>query len=248
MTLINESGGLKNGRCYSILGNVICLHTGPGNTGMNYEMGGTILSKTMKEKDLGVTMNANMKVSEQCRIAASKGNQVIGMIRRNIYIYIGVCVCVCVCARARVCVRACVCVCVCACVSFQSYTRRCLWSDRDHIWHTHADSHRKGSGRKKNSPVGRKGALGGVLRGQELTNVGKLPNRWTDRNQIWHTYADSFRSECRLKKSDLLETPGGILGGLCGQKFRNLGKLLNVWTDWHQISQKSADSSGINIS
>ena len=61
-----------------------CLHTGPGNTGMNYEMGGTILSKTVKEKDLGVTMNANMKVSEQCRIAASKGNQVLGMIRRNI--------------------------------------------------------------------------------------------------------------------------------------------------------------------
>ena len=29
-------------------------------------------------------MNANMKVSEQCRIAAAKGNQVIGMIRRNI--------------------------------------------------------------------------------------------------------------------------------------------------------------------
>ncbi len=61
-----------------------CLHTGPGNTDMNYEMGGTILSKTGKEKDLGVAMNANMKVSEQCRIAASKGNQVLGMIRRNI--------------------------------------------------------------------------------------------------------------------------------------------------------------------
>ena len=29
-------------------------------------------------------MNANMEVSEQCRIAASKGNQVLGMIRRNI--------------------------------------------------------------------------------------------------------------------------------------------------------------------
>ena len=51
---------------------------------MNYEMGGTILSITVKEKDLVVTMNANMKVSEQCRIAASKGNQVLGMIRRNI--------------------------------------------------------------------------------------------------------------------------------------------------------------------
>ena len=61
-----------------------CLHTGPGNTDMNYEMGGTILSKTVEEKDLGVTMNANTKVSEQCRIAASKGNQFLGMIRRNI--------------------------------------------------------------------------------------------------------------------------------------------------------------------
>ena len=30
-----------------------CLHTGPGNTGINYEMGGTILSKTVTEKDLG---------------------------------------------------------------------------------------------------------------------------------------------------------------------------------------------------
>ena len=48
------------------------LHTRPGNTGMNYEMGGTNLCKILKEKDLGVSMNANMKVSELCRIAASK--------------------------------------------------------------------------------------------------------------------------------------------------------------------------------
>ena len=59
------------------VGKCKCLHTGPGNTGMNYEMGGTILSKTGKEKDLGVTMNANMKVSEQCRIAASKEKSLI---------------------------------------------------------------------------------------------------------------------------------------------------------------------------
>ena len=61
-----------------------CLHTGPGNTGMNYEMGVTILNKTVKEKYLGISMNANMKVSEQCRIAASEGNQVLGMICRKI--------------------------------------------------------------------------------------------------------------------------------------------------------------------
>ena len=47
------------------------MQGGHGNTGVNYEMEGTILCKTVKEKDLGVTMNANMKVSEQCRIAAS---------------------------------------------------------------------------------------------------------------------------------------------------------------------------------
>ena len=35
-----------------------CIYTAPGNVGMNYELGGTILSKTVKEKDLGVTMNA----------------------------------------------------------------------------------------------------------------------------------------------------------------------------------------------
>ena len=29
-----------------------CLHIGPGNTSMTYEMGGTILSTTVKEKDL----------------------------------------------------------------------------------------------------------------------------------------------------------------------------------------------------
>ena len=51
---------------------------------MNYEMGGNILSKTVTEKYLGVTINSNMKVSEQCRIAASKGNQILGMFRISI--------------------------------------------------------------------------------------------------------------------------------------------------------------------
>ena len=33
---------------------------------------------------LGVTFSADMKVSDQCRIAASKGNQMLGLIRRTI--------------------------------------------------------------------------------------------------------------------------------------------------------------------
>ena len=37
-------------------------------------MGGTVLNTTLKEKDLGLTIGAHMKVSEQCGIAAAKGN------------------------------------------------------------------------------------------------------------------------------------------------------------------------------
>ena len=41
----------------------------------------------MKDKYLGVTMNANMNITEQCRVAASKSNQVIGIIWRTMTYY-----------------------------------------------------------------------------------------------------------------------------------------------------------------
>ena len=44
----------------------------------------SLLGRTTQEKDLGVTFSADMKVSEQCGIAASKGNQILGLIRRTI--------------------------------------------------------------------------------------------------------------------------------------------------------------------
>ena len=47
-------------------------------------MGDSVLGTTVKENDLGVTISADMKVSEQCGIAASNGNQILGLIRRNI--------------------------------------------------------------------------------------------------------------------------------------------------------------------
>ena len=49
-----------------------CIHIGHGNMDKEYQ------------KDLGVIFSANMKVSEQCGIAASKGNQILGLIRRTI--------------------------------------------------------------------------------------------------------------------------------------------------------------------
>ena len=60
---------LKFGKCK-------CLHTGHGNLDVNYKMGDTVLGTTVT--------SADMKVSEQCGVAASKGNQILGLIRRNI--------------------------------------------------------------------------------------------------------------------------------------------------------------------
>ena len=47
-------------------------------------MGDNVLSTTVKEKDLGVTISADIKVSELCGIGASSGKQILGLIRRNI--------------------------------------------------------------------------------------------------------------------------------------------------------------------
>ena len=60
-----------------------CLHTGHENLDVNYKMVGTVLGTTIK-KDAGVIISTDMKVSEQCGIAASKGDQILGLIRRNI--------------------------------------------------------------------------------------------------------------------------------------------------------------------
>ena len=49
-----------------------------------YKMGGAVLGITTQQQDLGVTFSADMNVSEQCGIAASKGNQILGLIRRNV--------------------------------------------------------------------------------------------------------------------------------------------------------------------
>ena len=48
-----------------------CLHTGRGNLDVNYKIEDTVLGTTVKEKDLVVTVSADMKVSEQSDIAAS---------------------------------------------------------------------------------------------------------------------------------------------------------------------------------
>ena len=61
-----------------------CLHTGHRNLDVNYKMGDTVLVTTIKEKDLGVPISSDIIVSEHCGTAASRGNHIIGLVRRNI--------------------------------------------------------------------------------------------------------------------------------------------------------------------
>ena len=111
---------------------------------------------------------------------------------------------------------------LCVCVSFRQYTRRRLWSDRDQILHTHADSSPNGSEQNKNQPRVTHGGFGGVLGGQKFKNLEQLPNGWTNWHQIWYTPADSSGNEHRLKTISPSIPQEAFWGVLGGQKFKNL--------------------------
>ena len=59
-----------------------CIHIGHGNMDEEYKMGDAVLGRTTKETSLRVTFSGDMKASEQCGIAASKG--ILGLLRRII--------------------------------------------------------------------------------------------------------------------------------------------------------------------
>ena len=61
-----------------------CIHIGHGNMDEENKIGDAVLGRTTQEKDFRVTFSAEMKVSEQCGIFASKGNKILGIIRRTI--------------------------------------------------------------------------------------------------------------------------------------------------------------------
>ena len=57
-----------------------CLHIGRSNGKSDNKIQNAVLNTTANEKDIGVTIQADLKVSEQCGIAARKGNQLLGMV------------------------------------------------------------------------------------------------------------------------------------------------------------------------
>ena len=74
--------------CKSSKGGAIIYPTRPpireAPTPTPYITEDAVLGRTTQEKDLGVTFSADMKVSQQCGIDASKGNQILGLIMRTI--------------------------------------------------------------------------------------------------------------------------------------------------------------------
>ena len=59
------------------------MHIGRNNTNSQYSMGGKVLAEVEEEKDLGVIVSKDVKVSKQCAAAAKKGYQILGLISRT---------------------------------------------------------------------------------------------------------------------------------------------------------------------
>ena len=59
------------------------MFVGKKNSKKAYEMFGKPLLETEKEKDLGIVINNDMKVSSQCMAAYNKANRILGLISRN---------------------------------------------------------------------------------------------------------------------------------------------------------------------
>ena len=60
------------------------MHLGNMNAGESYYMDNSVLKVVEEEKDLGVWIRNDLKVSSQCNGAYKKANMVLGLIRRNI--------------------------------------------------------------------------------------------------------------------------------------------------------------------
>ena len=59
------------------------LHLGNKNPCVKYKLYGKEISVVEKEKDLGVLVDNKLNFDEQCATAAKKGNQILGIVKRN---------------------------------------------------------------------------------------------------------------------------------------------------------------------
>ena len=61
------------------------MRVGKADTAPNYTMNGIQLSETQEEKDIGVTVQANLKPSRHCSIAATRATSVLSQISRSFH-------------------------------------------------------------------------------------------------------------------------------------------------------------------
>ena len=59
------------------------MHIGDKNPNFKYNMRDQELDKVKQENYLGVIMNCNLKVSDQCIAGSKKANMMLGLISRN---------------------------------------------------------------------------------------------------------------------------------------------------------------------
>jgi len=62
----------------------VVMHIGRSNKQFEYKLGDDVLKASVKEKDLGITVDNSLKFSEQCNVAIKNANSTLGLIRRNI--------------------------------------------------------------------------------------------------------------------------------------------------------------------
>ena len=60
------------------------IHLGRENRKHQYSLCGSVLRESIKERDLGITVDNSMKFSEQCKIEIKNANTTLGLIRRTI--------------------------------------------------------------------------------------------------------------------------------------------------------------------
>src|ERR1043165_1200231 len=60
------------------------IHLGRKNRKHQYSLCGSVLRESIKERDLGITVDSSTKFSEQCNIAIKNANKTLGLIRRTI--------------------------------------------------------------------------------------------------------------------------------------------------------------------
>ena len=61
------------------------MHFGRNNLGVRYFMDGLMLDEATSERDLGVMIYSNLKVSEQCQLAYLRANRMLGLVKRTIH-------------------------------------------------------------------------------------------------------------------------------------------------------------------